>query len=177
MATAVYSSLQFSIADAENNKEGEGEQLLNSEESARERSDSERTENRKFGHGFAVTHTQSTSETMKGRTVRSWPPWAKRVSEGDAPPHVPLNSAEEDCNARGVIQGDVKNICERQDCAVTELRCPPDFEIVDLSNYTSANLTACRVDEVHSSSLTRAIGSTCSLTHTRPTAQKLSLSF
>lgn len=151
LSSIVHSSLQFSIADEDNQRHREEENWRDEDESVGKRGENESNgDTKKFGHGFTVRHTPTKSEgdAMNGRKLRSWPPWAKRVLDEEPPPHIPLNSAEEDCSGRGVMQGDIKNICDRQDCAVTELRCPPDFEIVDLSNYTAANLTACRVDEV-----------------------------
>lgn len=64
--------------------------------------------------------------------------------------HTPYNMyvTGKECSGRGTEVGNVKNICQRKDCNVAVLRCPPSFDIVDPEDYITSDLTKCNVGEI-----------------------------
>ena len=62
--------------------------------------------------------------------------------------HKPITYSSSECHSRGRKVGDLMNICEREDCSPTKLRCPPDYDLLPPYQYFNANLTTCRLEEV-----------------------------
>ena len=72
----------------------------------------------------------------------------KNVERDDTPVthQAPVPSGE--CSGRGQKVGEIKNVCGRNDCQVTVLRCPPTYSVVDLEDYGNVNITECKVQKI-----------------------------
>jgi len=65
--------------------------------------------------------------------------------------HIPIGTISKTaCSGIGIEVGEVRNICERNDCHVTKLRCPPNLDTtIPPENYTLVkNLSQCNVEQL-----------------------------